>query len=149
MELPHGVTGFWHAEDSPPLQCGLRSFRSHCYTAARLLNGRVIETSDGVYRSYARATLDLPDRVITVLLNAFIPIVAFAKPMQERDVVVEIIDHSDLAKIFRDFGVYKVPDLLELTARPTLEICKHLTPIETQQVKYWEPQTVAEIIFNW
>jgi hypothetical protein len=147
MELPHGVTGFWHVRDSPLPRCDLRAFRGHCHKAARLLNGRVVETHDAVYRSYARATLDLRDGAVTVLLNSFVPIVAFAKP--RHDVVVELIDHSDLANIFREFGIYEVPDMLELTARPTPEICTHLSPAEMHQVKYWKPQTVAEIIFNW
>jgi hypothetical protein len=151
VELPRGITGFRHVDDPPLPVCDFAAFRGHCYAAARVLHGRVVAVEApirGVEANFARAVLELPTGWVAVLLNAHFPVVAFAEPQTEGDTSVRFTDVPGLAEAFRGFGGYEVPDVVELTAPLTPEQCQHLAPAEREQVKYWRPERVGELVFN-
>ena len=57
MELPRGITGFRHVNDPPLRTCDGAAFRTHCYSAARALNDRVIAVEVTVPAQYAEKPL--------------------------------------------------------------------------------------------
>jgi hypothetical protein len=85
---------------------------------------------------------------VAVLLNAHHPIVAFADPKGATSSCFEFRDVPELADYFRGLGVYTMPAAAELNERPTAEHLRDLSSVELKQVKYWEPQRVGEILFN-
>lgn len=148
MELPRGITGFRHLGDPPLPVCDVPAFRGHCYAAARTLGGCVTGVEDPSSRieiNFACALLEWPTGGVAVLLNAHIPVVAFAEPPAKGDARMRFIDALGLAKAFRDFGMYDVVGVSELAARLAAEHCHRLSPAEREQIKYWQPRRVGEV----
>jgi hypothetical protein len=151
MELPRGITGFRHVDDPPLPDCDLAAFRGHCHAVARALNGRVIRIETpvrGVESNFARAVLELPSGRVAVLLNSHFPVVTFAEPPAEGGATVRFIDEPGLAEVFRSFGVYEVVGVSELAAPLMPAQCQRLAPTEQEQIDYWRPQCVGEVVFN-
>lgn len=151
MKLQRGITGF-RSNDEPPLpSSNVAGFRSHCYTAARALKGSVVAANacgSGAVSNFVGVVLKLPSESLAVLLNSHFPVIAFAEQMVEGQSVVRFINAPDVTEVFRNFGVYELPDLSELTAPLTAERLSRLAPVEKDQISYWKPQTAGDVIFN-
>jgi hypothetical protein len=151
VELPHGITGFRDADDPPLPLCDVADFRGHCYAAARTLNGRVVAVeapSRGVETNFARGVLELPTGRVAVLLNAHFPLIAFAEPPAEGEGFVRFTDSPGLAEAFGNFGIYEVVGASELAAPLTPEQRRRLAPAEREQIEYWQPRRVGDVVFN-
>jgi hypothetical protein len=151
VEVPRGITGVRHVDDSPLPLCDLAAFRGHCYSAARALNGRVVSVDASVRAvetNFARAVLEVPTGRVAVLLNAHYPVIAFAEPPVDDKASTHFLDAPDLAKAFCDFGVDKVVCVAQLAAPLPLEQCERLASAEREQIEYWRPQCVGEVVFN-
>ena len=150
MELPRGITGFRHVSDPPLPVCDLAAFRGHCFAAARALKVRVarkIGTSE-VEPNFAYVVLELRNRPIAVLLNRHFPVVAFAEPLVEGEAFVRFSYVPELGEAFREFGVYEVADESVLTESLKPEHLQRLAPAEREQIRYWKPRQVGEVMFN-
>lgn len=151
MELPRGITGFRHVDDPPLPVCDFAAFRGHCHAAARALGGSIaiIEAPlRGIETNFVRAVLQFSTGSIAVLLNSHFPVIAFAEPQGEGEVGVRFIDSANLAQAFRSFGAYEVPDASVMTAPLTPQACRNLAPVEMEEVEYWRPQRVGDVVFN-
>jgi hypothetical protein len=151
--LYRGITGFWGLSDEPPPETDLRVFRSHCFEVARQTNGRVLSVANsntkGHYRNYSLGTIELRSEIVCILLNAHYPIVAFADPVAESEVQLRFRDSSELAQAFGVFGLYQIVLARELESQPTPDTLGKLSLAEQKQVEYWNPQRIADILFNW
>jgi hypothetical protein len=151
MELPRGITGFRHVDDPPLPVSDFAVFRGHSYAAARALGGcvRSVEAPvRGAEANFARAILELPGGPIAILLNAHFPVIAFADPPAESAAPVRFIDAPALAERFQRFGTYEVWSGSELEVPLTPEACKQLAGAELEQVQYWRPRRVGDLVFN-
>jgi len=151
MELPRGITGFRHVNDPPLPACDFRAFRGHCFAAARVLGGRVRAVEAPMQRvstNFARAVLELPDGPLVVLLNAHFPVVAFAELAAEGEVQPRFVDAPGLAELFREFGCYEVLATSELHQPVTAAACRELAPTEREQLQYWRPGRLGDLVFN-
>jgi hypothetical protein len=80
MILPPGITGFRRENELLPTT-DFRAFRGRCHKAARSVSGRVVSSapaSNATTSNFAHAVLEMPERTVTVLLNAHFPIIGFA-----------------------------------------------------------------------
>jgi hypothetical protein len=147
MILPRGITGFGGVRATSDM----RVFRSCCFTAARLVGGTVtsFDPSPQVARSYALAVLTLPGRTVAVVLNAYFPVVAFAEPPVEGEVVLRFRDEPELAALFQQFGVYEVLEASCLDEPLIQEGIYKLGPEELKQAAYHRPDRVGDVIFNY
>lgn len=147
MTLQCGITGFFAAGDSPLAETDLASFRRCCFQAARRLSGRVLSKDEGLgsSRNYYAATIELPDGAAAILINAFVPIVAFAKANEPS---LEFLDLPELAEEFAARGEFKVLDRSALERPVTAEDTLLLAPAELEQLRYWRPRRVGDVIFN-
>ncbi|HEV7279653.1 MAG TPA: hypothetical protein VGN57_05520 [Pirellulaceae bacterium] len=145
--LPHGVTGFYAAGDSPLAEIDLTSFRRRCFESAQRLKGRVISKDDGrrASQNYYAATIELPDRSAAIVINAFVPIVGFAKANEP---IFEFLDLPELAELFVASGEVEVWDRAALERPVTADDMRASAPAELEQVKYWRPRRVGDVIFN-
>jgi hypothetical protein len=151
VELPRGITGFRHADDPPLPVCDFRVFRGHCFAVARDLGGRFRSVEAPYPRgpaNFALAVLDLPTGRVAVVLNAHFPVVAFAEPLADGETRLRYVDAPALAERFRGFGMYEVATVAELTHPLTAEACQQLASVEREQVAYWHPGSVGELLFN-
>jgi hypothetical protein len=146
--LPKGITGF----DAPNYGVSVKQFTSACHAAARQAKGLV----EQVQQAYGQVTPNFHEAVVTildgskkvrVLCNAYYPIVAFASPSTfEGDSKLQFIDCQELAvslgSEFRIFGAS------EATAAISPDAITNLGATELQQMRYWRPERIGEVIFN-
>src|SRR4051812_29440083 len=99
VELRRGITGFRHVNDAALPQTDLKKFSEHCHTAARMIGGMVHAVqppSAAVSTNFARASIQTRHELVTILLNSYFPIVAFASPIEAGDIKVNFLDASQL-----------------------------------------------------
>ncbi len=148
--LPRGITGFrLHKEVLPCIN--EREFCAYCHAVAQQLRGKVIvhEPAAGQYaRNFSVTTIQLSRESIAVLLNAYCPIIAMAHPIAENEMTINFVDVPPLADEFRKFDCYNILSSSDLTRPITNETLSDLSHAELTQIKYWNPSTVGEVIFN-
>ena len=151
MLLPKGTTGFWDASDDlgRPPDVDVKLFLGACYATARS-SGMRVSAADGDLppaRSFHVATLVSPDETLHVLCNACFPFVAFATGSSTMEQLA-FVDASVLASAFRQAGSFQVLAQELLNAAPTEEDLSELSAAEHDQIQYWKPKRLGDIIFN-
>lgn len=144
MILPRGITGFWGTATAPPPHLDEKAFCQMCYSIAMENGGVVTEVdTDTAARNFYSAKLSRYDQSVFILQNIHYPYIAFA----QRDAASR-------------FVLISPPDWLQLSDDPVRVLspnelnqdwhglCGELSPEELEQIRYWNPQTVGEIIFN-
>lgn len=120
--------------------------------AANALQGKVSEFQyPGIVTNFYRALLavDIEHQTLCaqVLLNKVYPLIAIAAPAEYNYLNLEFLD-SALSKQF-DYE-YKVLSKQELETpfNPNESLAGILLEAEISQIKYWLPQRVGDVIFN-
>ena len=145
MKLPRGATGF----DSPGAEADLGSFTSVCYHAARAIGATVTGVIEaGVTPSFHTINVAQARHHIAVLRHSTVPLVAFARPRTSGDATIIFIDHADLAAAISNLTDAQIltADLLRIPL-PKVDL-SDLGPHEHDQINYWKPDTVGELLFN-
>ena len=148
MILPEGITGFFEAgRDATPPVVDPASFVGACHAAARAESGRVegFEPA-GVGRNYHRAFLRMRHGAIAVLCNAHFPIIAFAEASD--DLPLRFIEAEALAPRIEEVMPCEIASRSSLEAHPDAEAVANLNAVEREQIRYWKPRRLGEIIFN-
>ena len=144
MILPRGITGFGSINTAPLPLLDEKAFCQMCYSIALETGGTVTELDTNTYpRNSYSAKLSRHDQSVFVLQNIHYPYAAFA----QRDTSGGFIWISQ-------------PEWLQLPESPVQflsfdeldqgwrSLCGELSPEELEQIHYWNPQTVGEIVFN-
>lgn len=144
MILPRGITGFGSINTNPPLFLDEKAFRRMCHALARENGGAVTEVdTDTAVRNFYSAKLSRYDQSVFLLQNIHYPYAAFA----QRDASGR-------------FVLTQQPEWLQLPESPVQFLSSdklnqdwhslrgELSPEELDQIHYWNPQTVGEIVFN-
>jgi len=149
QRLPKGVTGF----DAPDQDVAAETFTAACQAAARQIGGRVHK----VQSAYEQVTPNFHQaliafrygtEIVRVLCNAHYPIVAFATPQpNERDTRLEFRDCPELADVLR--ADYTILSRAEACAGVSNEVVAQLGAAETNQMRYWRPQRIGDVVFNY
>lgn len=151
MQLARGITGFRGANDPALPVCDFSAFRGHCYAAARALGGRVLaveQPGSPAASNFARASILLSAGAVAVLLNAHVPVIAFAEVVEHGEAAVRFTNAPSLAELFRGFGTYEVAERSEMEEPLTAEQCEKLALAEQGQIAYWRPKRVGDVVFN-
>ena len=144
MILPRGITGFGGINTNPPLFLDEKAFRRMCHALARENGGAVTEVdTDTAVRNFYSAKLSRYDQSVFLLQNIHYPYAAFA----QRDTSGGFIWISQPEWLQLPEGSVRFLSPSELT-RDWHDLCGELSPEELEQIRYWDPQTVGEIIFN-
>ena len=144
MILPRGVTGFWSVNAAPLPLLDEKAFCQMCYSIALENGGTVTELDTGTYpRNFYSAKLSRYDQSVFLLQNIHAPYAAFA----QRDASGR-------------FVLTQQPEWIRLPESPVQflrfdelnqdwrSLRGELSPEELEQIRYWNPQTAVEIIFN-
>ena len=144
MMLPKGITGFWSVKTGAPPFLDERAFRRMCHALARENGGAVTEVdTDTAVRNFYSAKLSRYDQSVFLLQNIHYPYAAFAR----RDTSGGFIWISQPEWLQLPEGSVRFLSPSELI-RDWHDLCGELSPEELEQIRYWNPQTVGEIVFN-
>lgn len=115
-----------------------------CHVLARKNGGIVTEVdTDTVARNFYSAKLSRYDQSVFVLQNIHCPWAAFAqRDTSGRFVLIAPPEWLQLPE-----GTMRFLSPSELN-QDWRGLCGELSPEELEQIRYWSPQTVGEIIFN-
>jgi hypothetical protein len=147
--LPKGVTGFDAPNDGVPV----KRFTTACHTAARQARGQVQQ----VRAAYEQVTPNVHEALVTlrnasetvrVLCNAHHPIVAFTSPAtREGDVRLRFVDCPELAAVLS--SEFNILTSQEAGAGVSSDVVAQLGEAELEQMRYWSPRRIGDVIFNY
>lgn len=142
--LPAGITGF-QGSTAPPLPVlSEKDFCRMCHAIGRE-NGRPVTEVDTSItgRNFYYGSLGGQSAPVYLLQNIHYPCGAFAR----RDAfgTFTLIDRPEGFRLPE--GCIRFLSLDQLN-RDWYGLCEELGPEEWEQIRYWNPQTVGEIIFN-
>lgn len=116
--------------------------------------GRILKIDEpNLATNFLKVKVDISNQELYVLLNAYYPFLALASTVEFQH--INFIDHPALSKDFMPF--YKVLSKEELSeplnirkskGKLSLENKNKLNSSELEQIFYWKPKTVGEVIFN-
>ena len=144
MILPRGITGFWSVNTAPLPLLDEKAFCQMCYSIALENGGTVTEVdTDTAIRNFYSAKVSRYGQSVFLLQNIHYPYAAFAQ-----------------REASGRFVLTQQPEWLQLPESPVQflsfdeldqgwsSLCGELSPEELEQIHYWNPQTVGEIVFN-
>ena len=138
------IAEFWNVNAAPPPFLDEKAFCQMCYSIALENGGTVTELDTDTYpRNFCSAKLSRYDQSVFVLQNVHYPYAAFA----QRDASGGFIWISQPEWLQLPEGSVRFLNLAELN-QSWRGLCGELSPEELEQIRYWDPQTVGEIIFN-
>ena len=146
MKLPPGATGL-----NAPLEgeADLRAFTAVCHDAARAIGATVTAvTPAGVTPNFHRIDMTHAQHQIAILRHTALPSIAFAEARASSHATVTFVNHHDLATAITNLTDAQVLTVDELqTSLSQVDLCA-LEPHEHDQINYWKPTTVGELLFN-
>ncbi|TDC79261.1 hypothetical protein E1193_19380 [Micromonospora sp. KC606] len=146
MKLPPGATGF---NPQPGTQADLRAFTTVCHHAAHAIGATVTGvTPAGVTPNFHTVDIAEAPHHIAVLRHTTLPFIAFARPLANGDVMVMFVDHPDLAAALTNLTDAQALTTEQLQTSLSQVDLSALSPHEHDQINYWKPTTVGELLFN-
>jgi len=147
MKLPNGVTGFYHSKVNKPPQIDGKQFKQLCIDFACRNSGKVIDFITPQYPSnFYYAHIEIERKRLYILLNEHYPYLAFASLAEFGNIT--FINTSVLYEIFSSFYRVIGTDGLNVPLNHNLLKQTKLNSAELEQIAYWKPDTVNQIIFN-
>ncbi len=112
------------------------------------VGANVLESSTAVPigRSFFGFLIEIRGGRLHVLLNGTHSYVAFARSL---DQPLTFVDHADLHAALSSHGTYRVLTRRELDRPLAKSMTKKLAEAEIEQLEYWKPKTLGQLIFNW
>lgn len=150
IRVARGATGFRGQVDDPLPRVDVVAFRRACHAAARAMGGRVGEvTSAGATASFHTALIASPISRSTVLCHEVLQVVAFAASSPEAGAPLpDFTPPPAWADVF-ETGGFRLLDVEELSMPLAAADISELAEEELEQVRYWHPSSVGELMFNW
>ena len=144
MILSRGITGFWSVNTAPLPLLEEKAFCQMCYSIALENGGTVTKLNTDTYpRNFYSAKLSRYDQSVFLLQNIHYPYAAFAqRDASGRFVLTQQPEWLQLPESSVQFLSF---DKLN---QDWHSLCGELSPEELEQIRYWDPQTVGEIIYN-
>lgn len=149
MELPYGVSGFYNSDEKKAPEIDVSKYEELCYGLARDLGGELLEFSDSLYpANFYKADFKLPELNICLVMNKHYPIIAFATAVE--DMKIGFIDYAKGTKAVPEEFTVLPAEFLETSMPESLAEFRGngLNKGEIEQIKYWKPETVGQIVFN-
>lgn len=144
MKLPPGITGFFDGGSSFQMMDS-KKFRSICYDVSLHPAIKLLTIQEATYPvNYICAKFVFYNEPIQVVMNAYYPLFTATVIAENGHFVF-----CDLPEEFRLFEKHyqciTVEDLDKIIEEHYLE---QLSEVERQQVAFWKPERLGEVIFN-
>ena len=154
ITLCAGVTGFYRRGDFVPVGVSLAAFERELTERLRRTSWSVLVFEpDGVCRSFHRARIQRRGggAPIQLLLNPYARILAAATEVDEagwRPCAFEFLPvPPDVERACPDDWRAARPVELDRALQPSDLVV--LRPVEMKQVRYWQPETLADVLFSY
>lgn len=145
MKLPNGVSGFYDSEANKPPQIDGKKFKQLCYHFAACNGGKVINFNlSHSSTNFYYAQVEIFDLVFYILLNEHYPYLAFTAAIESGD--IQFVDIPALSEQFSLY--YRVLDTKELSVHIEDKHKSELNSAELQQISYWKPEKIGQVLFN-
>ncbi|MCM3667250.1 hypothetical protein M3204_22900 [Mesobacillus subterraneus] len=146
IRLPNGITGFHNSTNNLPPKVDGRQFKSVCAAIVNRSGGKLLKFREPLYPlNFYEAEVKVNDNEFYILLNEHYPYIAFASVVEFGK--IDFINASELLTQFSPF--YKVLSLKELNEPLNIKSDSiNLNSAELEQISYWKPKTIGEVIFN-
>ena len=148
VNLPSGVTGFYHSEAEKPPKVEGKQFKQLIFDLIISSGGKVICFNTPQYSAnFYYTQVEISGDRLYILLNEHYPYLAFASTVEYGD--IKFIDNNLLYERFSPF--YQIITSVELNSLFDKDMIKKadLNNAEWEQIAYWKPNIVGEIIFNY
>ncbi|MBS4220748.1 hypothetical protein KHA96_20835 [Bacillus sp. FJAT-49711] len=148
MKLPNGITGFYGSKANTPPQVDGKQFKQLCFDFASRNRGKVIDFVTPRYPSnFYYAYVDILGNRFYILLNEHYPYIAFASIVEFGN--IKFIDRPVLNEQFSSFYQIMGNDELNVPFNKNLIKKTELNGAELEQINYWKPETVGQVVFNY
>lgn len=147
MNLTNGVTGFYCTNDSEPPRVDGKQFKQLCFDIVSRSGGKVINVNPPQYSAnFYCAQVELSGQLFHILLNEHYPYLAFASSVEFGE--IKFIDIKVIHERFDSF--YQVIGIAELNVPVDQNLLREmeLNSAELEQIAYWKPEIIGQIIFN-
>ena len=150
LALPRGVTGFRDRRSEPLPETDPRIFAAICHEAARASGGRVgTITPPGPTPNFHRATIIRGEDQPALLGRQHVPLLVIAQSPAAGTSPMTFVEDSHIHPALILSAPFRLLTLNELQAPLHLADLSALAPAELEQISYWRPGTVGELIFNY
>ncbi|KGM45228.1 hypothetical protein P9D43_22580 [Neobacillus niacini] len=154
MKLPAGITGFYDLKNNQPPNVDGKQFKQVCSTLVNRSGGKVLEFKEPQYpMNFYDIEVKAFNKHFHILLNEHYPYLAFASVVEFGK--INFIDVPELKQFRSLYKVLSVRELNEpLVLNPNskegiLQNENDLNSAELEQVAYWKPKRIGEVIFNY
>jgi hypothetical protein len=147
--LPQGVTGFLPRLDGPGKGVDLREVAALAHLTARLSGARVATVSAAsTTPNFHSAKILTGDQTSWIIVNQIHPLVAVATSI--RMGTMSFIDGTEhLTQAVALTPPFRLLSALQLSGPVTEHDLVNLSPTEQAQIRYWQPERVGDVIFNY
>ena len=151
MIMRTGITGFFESGQRIPIFAFSDFKRIVNNVVAGLGFDVSVYLESSVTTSFHAAVFETDSEPYTVVLgHSNYPIIAFSNPSILLGKPPDFVDHPSIAeKLGRLFPDVTIAESKELERRIEKSDINCLDPVEVVQVKYWQPKTIGETVFNW
>ncbi len=147
MNLPYGITGFYRSEDSKPPSVNGKQFKQLCFDFVPRNGEKVISVDPPQYpANFYCAQVAFSGDLLYILLNEHYPYLAFASSVEFGDIT--FIDVPALHALFDPYYQVIDPAELNVSVDHSLIMKMELNRAEVEQIAYWKPRTIGQIIYN-
>ena len=149
MILRNGITSFFLHRDIPEFH--FAEFAEIISTVIDPMGFTFGETTErGITPNFHTIRVKLLRDEIMVIGHSNFPIIAFADPFELWRMTIPFRDADRIAtRIVELYPQVLIATQEELSTRIERAHLEMLNRIELDQVKYWKPQTIGELVFNW
>ncbi|MGM0880705.1 MAG: hypothetical protein ACQEXQ_06635 [Bacillota bacterium] len=157
LHLPYGITGGYYQplKEKKPPSINKNEFYSKCKEIAskKQIKCEILSSIEEVAFNFCAVKFFCKPNPVYALINEAHPFLAFCLSDDWGDILgptfpLHFIDNEDLAKEFGSY--YRVMKVKDLQKPFILKEHKELKNIPSiiEQVEYWNPQTVGDVIYN-
>ena len=147
--LRSGITGFLPAPSVKE-----NKFKQICYS---LFGSKVLDFIGAeAGKNFYECIIKIKDKRIHILLNGQYPFMAFTSTREVYVKYFPFIDEPELSKLFNQYYKILHPNQLNEPLRYTQKGAKiivknenHLHQDELEELVYWKPETVGDVVFNY
>ena len=152
MILRSGISGFYNRVDQARLpEVKLKTFKKEIISVIAMAGYRpcYFRKADLTPNFHLGVFAKEQGVTIGVVCNSIYPLVTFVEEPKEYECSLAYIDLEEPAEMIEEHTNFKVLYQNELSTKLSAAELKCLNEAELSQIKYWQPQTIGEIIFNW
>lgn len=142
MLLEKGITGFFDARDGYLEESAFSEFKKYCY-GFKVQGWDLADICNLDHISYYYAWWNVDGQKIYILQNKFYSYLAFTEELQQNEKVFIAPPNS-----FQDPLYGKILSAEVLNDPWEEKKMHHLSNAELEQIRYWKPGSIGNIIFN-